>query len=61
MTYPETLPLPRLEDRYDRIVANLTRRLAETAQAHRAEPASDHDFLVPLLRPDLLEVSDRSG
>jgi hypothetical protein len=48
---------PLLDARYDRVVAALTRRLAAAAQTAREEPPTPaaHDFLVPLLRPDLLD------
>ncbi len=60
-------PLPRtllqrqptgltLDATCDRIVAALTRRLADaTRNLEFATPATDHDFLVPVLHPDMTE------
>lgn len=48
-------PPPQLEARHDQIVARLTRRLADEARRQRrARNLPAHDFLVPVLRPDLL-------
>ncbi len=55
---PPPLPtgLPPLDATCDRIVAALTRRLREAARhVEEASPLSDHDFLVPVVRPDLAE------
>lgn len=55
---PPPLPsnLPAIDATCDRIVAALTRRLAQaTAQIENAAPATDHDFLVPVMHPELAE------
>lgn len=55
---PPPLPrsLPALDATCDRIVAALTRRLADSARnLEHACPLTDHDFLVPVLHPDLAE------
>lgn len=56
---PPPLPstLPALDATCDRIVAALTRRLAQTAeQIEAAAPIADHDFLVPVMHPELAET-----
>ena len=52
-------PYLTLDPRYDRIIAELTRRLAETARAtaNLTPPPCGHDFLVPLLRPDFVQAA----
>ncbi|MBT5902438.1 MAG: hypothetical protein HOH58_10055 [Opitutaceae bacterium] len=55
---PPPLPsnLPALDATCDRIVAALTRRLAQaTEQIERVAPIADHDFLVPVMHPELTE------
>ncbi|MDA8527576.1 hypothetical protein N9K67_02130 [Opitutaceae bacterium] len=55
---PPPLPsnLPAIDATCDRIVAALTRRLAQaTAQIESVAPSADHDFLVPVMHPELAE------
>ena len=48
--------LPTLDATCDRIIANLTRRLAQAAQQiETTHSFTAHDFLVPVLDPDLTE------
>ena len=48
--------LPALDATCDRIVAALTRRLAEaTRQIETVAPAAHHDFLVPIMHPEMTE------
>jgi hypothetical protein len=62
----QTTPLPRslppLDATCDRIVAALTRRLAQaTRQLESATPVTDHDFLVPVLHPEMTEPLARAS
>lgn len=53
---PPAQPAPLLDATCDRVVAALTRRLAEAARAVPApEPSAHHDFLVPVMHPELAE------
>lgn len=48
--------MPALDATCDRIVAALTRRLAEaTRQIESVAPAAEHDFLVPVMHPEMTE------
>ncbi|WP_221030474.1 hypothetical protein [Actomonas aquatica] len=61
-TTPPPLPtnMPPLDATCDRIVAALTRRLRETArQIEDVTPLYDHDFLIPVVHPDLAEPISR--
>jgi DMSO/TMAO reductase YedYZ molybdopterin-dependent catalytic subunit len=47
---------PLLDDTCNRVVAALTRRLSAAAQAAQLPPpAAHHDFLVPVMHPELAE------
>ncbi len=55
---PPPLPegMPAIDATCDRIVASLTRRLAQAAeQLQAATPDTNHDFLVPVVHPELAE------
>ncbi|GAB5560341.1 MAG: hypothetical protein SynsKO_19880 [Synoicihabitans sp.] len=48
--------MPAIDATCDRIVASLTRRLALAAeQIQSAAPDTNHDFLVPVVHPELAE------
>lgn len=55
MNPPAQTP-PSLDATCDRVVAALTRRLARAARARpAARPPAHHDFLVPVMHPELAE------
>lgn len=55
---PPAQPAPSLDPTCDRVVAALTRRLAEAARATPIpRSTAHHDFLVPVTHPELAEPS----